>query len=187
MYCLQAVEATDPVLHELAATITEACIVPLGQDLSLLPMTDALFDAVTVAGAPELDGFWKAPAGFGHVLAACSATGAVAYVEAEYFGGVGRQAMQVWDAGKVVLGPLHLAEGEQGSQEVSPGPAAAATLNYATNSGLISHSAVTFDSPLFPVRRELAACQPKRPERGQRGALCHCPINGVARSGRDGR
>jgi hypothetical protein len=112
MYCLQAVIATGSVLRELTVTVTKARIVPLGQHLWLLPVTDALFKAVTVAGAPELDGFWKAPAGFDRVLAACSATGPLAYVEADYFGGTGTQAAQVWDAGKVVLGPLHLTEEE---------------------------------------------------------------------------
>lgn len=112
MYCLQAVIATESVLRELAATVTKARIVPLGQHLSLLPMTDAQLKAVTAAGAPKLDGFWKAPAGFGRVLAACSATGPLAYVEADYFGGTGIQTAQVWDAGKVVLGPLHVSEGE---------------------------------------------------------------------------
>jgi hypothetical protein len=77
----------------------------------MLPMTDALFDAVTVSGAPQLDGFWKAPAaGFGRALAACSTNGPVAYVEAEYFGGTGEQSAVVWDAGQVVLSHLHLAE-----------------------------------------------------------------------------
>ncbi|WP_326800616.1 hypothetical protein OIE49_00985 [Streptomyces sp. NBC_01788] len=103
MYCLQAVIATESVLRKLADSITEACIVPLGQHLWLLPMTDALFGVVTSAGAPELDGFWKAPAGFDRLLTACSETGPVAYVEAEYFGGVGTQTAQVWDAGKIVL------------------------------------------------------------------------------------
>ncbi|MFG2004389.1 hypothetical protein ACGFNU_35080 [Spirillospora sp. NPDC048911] len=112
MYCLQAVVATEPVLLELAVAGAEARIVPLGQHLSLLPMTDALFDAVTVAGAAELAGFCKAPAGLGRVLAACSATGPVAYIEADYFGGTGTQSAQVWDEGRVVLGPVHLAEGE---------------------------------------------------------------------------
>lgn len=120
MYCLQAVIATQSVLRELTATVTKARIVPLGQHLSLLPMTDTLFEAVTVAGAPELDGFWKAPAGFDRVLAACSATGPLAYIEADYFGGTGTQAAQVWDAGKVVLGPLHLTEGEPLPRTGSP-------------------------------------------------------------------
>ncbi|WP_225992740.1 hypothetical protein [Actinomadura rudentiformis] len=108
------------MLRELTGSITEARIVPLSQHLSLLPMTDALFDAVTVAGAPGLDGFWKAPAGFDRVLATCSAAGPVAYIEADYFGGVGTQTAQVWDAGKVILGPLHLAEGESSPAAGTP-------------------------------------------------------------------
>ncbi|NEA72598.1 hypothetical protein C8250_015340 [Streptomyces sp. So13.3] len=112
MYCLQAVIATESVLRELAGSMTEACIVPLGQHLWLLPMTDALSDAVAVAGTPKLDGFRKAPAGFDRLLTSCSQTGPVAYIEAEYFGGAGTQSTQVWDGGTIVLGPLSLAEGE---------------------------------------------------------------------------
>ena len=111
-YQLQGAIATEPVLRKLAGTVEEACIVPLAERLCLLPMTDALFDAVTVAGAAELDGFWKAPAGFGDILAACSAEGPVTYVEADYFGGSGTQSAQVWVGGQVVLGPLHLAAGK---------------------------------------------------------------------------
>jgi hypothetical protein len=110
MYRLQAVIAAEQVLRDLAGAFEDAHIVSLGQCLSLLPMTDALFDAVTVAGTPRLDGFWKAPAGFGRTLAACSVNGPVAYVEAEYFGGTGEQSAMVWDAGQVVLAHLHLAE-----------------------------------------------------------------------------
>jgi hypothetical protein len=33
----------------------------------------------------------------------------VAYVEADYSGGVGEQSVEVWDSGKVVLDHLHLA------------------------------------------------------------------------------
>ncbi|WP_330334724.1 hypothetical protein OHS33_36535 [Streptomyces sp. NBC_00536] len=120
MYCLQAAIATESVLRELAGSTTEARIVPLGQDLWLFPMTDALFDAVTVAEAPELDGFWKAPAGFDRLLSACSKAGPVAYVEADYFGGAGAQNALTWDAGKIVLGPLRLAEGEPASTAGTP-------------------------------------------------------------------
>jgi len=111
MYRLQAVIAADHVLRDLAGAFEDARIVLLTGRLSLLPTTDTLFDAITVARTmPPLDGFWKAPAGFGRAMAACSAHGPVAYVEAEYFGGTGEQSAMVWDAGQVVLGHLHLAE-----------------------------------------------------------------------------
>ncbi|WP_410566163.1 hypothetical protein [Amycolatopsis sp. cmx-4-61] len=105
-YQLQGAIAIETALRELAGTAEDACIVPLTQHLCLLPMTDALFDAVTVAGAAKLDGFRKAPAGFGHASAACSTSGPAAYVEADYFVGTGTQSAQVWGGGQIVLGPL---------------------------------------------------------------------------------
>jgi hypothetical protein len=115
MYCLRAVIATEQVLSELAGAIEDAHgahIVFLGQHLPLLPTTDALFDAATAAGASSPGGLSNVPAAFGRMLAACSANGPVAYVEAEFFGGTGEQHAQVWDNGAVVLGPLHLGENE---------------------------------------------------------------------------
>lgn len=40
------------------------------------------------------------------MAAAASTGGALAYVEADFFGGVGTQAAVVWDGGRLVLGPL---------------------------------------------------------------------------------
>jgi hypothetical protein len=115
MYCLRAVIATEQVLSELVGIIEDAHdahVAFLGQHLSLLAMTDVLFDAVAVAEASLPDGLSKVPAALDRLLAACSANGPVAYVEAEFFGGTGEQAAQVWDSGEVVLGPLHLGENE---------------------------------------------------------------------------
>lgn len=119
-YRLQAVIAAESLLRELVGSVGGATIVPLGQHLSLLPMTDELFDAVTEPGAPELDGFWKVPAGFGHALAACSEGGPVAYVEADYFGGTGTQSALAWESGKVIIGPLRVAVGEPSPVDGSP-------------------------------------------------------------------
>jgi hypothetical protein len=118
MYRLEAVIGAAPALR--AGSFADAHVVPLAGHLSLMPMTDALFDAVTITGAPVLDGFWKAPAGLGGALSACSKAGPVAYVEADYFGGTGTQAAQVWDAGEVVLGPLCKAERESFPAAGSP-------------------------------------------------------------------
>ncbi|MBE1573065.1 hypothetical protein ACFORH_30690 [Amycolatopsis roodepoortensis] len=104
MYCLQAVLVTEPARGELLASVEGARLVPLGHHLSLMPLTEALSD----------DGEFRT------VLVACSEHGAVAYVEAEYFGGVGTQSAQVWDRGETVLGPLHLAEDEQAPAAGSP-------------------------------------------------------------------
>ncbi|MFF1279205.1 hypothetical protein ACFVY4_00120 [Streptomyces sp. NPDC058299] len=44
----------------------------------------------------------------------------MAYAEAEYFGGVGEENAAVWRDGELVLGPLHLAEGEPAPAGGSP-------------------------------------------------------------------
>lgn len=104
MYCLQAVVVTESARAELLASVEGARLVPLGYHLSLMPLPETL---------PEAGEFRIA-------LAACSEHGAVAYVEAEYFGGVGTQSAQVWDRGETVLGPLHLAEDEPALAAGSP-------------------------------------------------------------------
>ena len=65
------------------------------------------FDEVRQDGAePSVPGFWKLPTGFDRLLANWSTCGPVAYVEADYFGGVGTQVAAVWDGGQLVLGPV---------------------------------------------------------------------------------
>lgn len=120
MYCLQAVIAAEQVLGSPAGTVTAPRAVPLGQGLALLPMTDEFFDAVTIGSAPRPAGFWKMPGGFDLTLAAWSAHGPIAYVEADFFGGRGEQHAQVWDEGAVVLGPLHLQVNEPFPDTGSP-------------------------------------------------------------------
>ncbi|MEU0881995.1 hypothetical protein ABZ345_25560 [Lentzea sp. NPDC005914] len=77
MYVLQAVIAPSGVLNSR--------VVPLGQDLVLLPLS-------SMPGE--------------NVLAQWSLSGPVALVEAEFFGGCGSQQAQVWEHGRRVLGPL---------------------------------------------------------------------------------
>ncbi|HVK20844.1 MAG TPA: hypothetical protein VM677_05740 [Actinokineospora sp.] len=116
-YRIEAVIAAEHVLRVLAK---HAHIVPLGQNLSLLLMTDEFHDSVVVADATRVNAFWKLPAGFDRPLAACSTHGTVAYVEADYTGGVGCQAAQVWADGRVVLGPLRVGIGEPHPADGSP-------------------------------------------------------------------
>jgi hypothetical protein len=112
MYCLEAVIAEEAVLRELVGSVPGAHIVELDHRLSLVPATKALFGAIAAAETPRLDGFWRAPAGLAAVLAACSSNGPAAYVEAEFFGGLGMQSAQVWHGKEVVFGPLHMPEEE---------------------------------------------------------------------------
>jgi hypothetical protein len=109
-YELQAVIASTDLLRAATADLAHARLAPLRQGFTLLPITDDLFDSVTDRAADQMPGFWRLPNGFDRVLAAWSHTGAVAYVEAEYFGGTGEQHAAVWHHGNLTLSPPHLAD-----------------------------------------------------------------------------
>lgn len=119
-YVLQAVIAGDELLSSAARHIPGARVAPLRQGLSLLPMTDEVFDGVK-DGSPAGDlGFWRLPGGFERLLAQWSVSGPLAYVEAEYFGGAGEQRAAVWADGALVLGPLEVPTKNRFSRTVSP-------------------------------------------------------------------
>lgn len=119
-YVLQAVIASTDLLTASADAVPAASVLPLRQGLSLVPMTDELFDAVTDGTSTHSLGFWKLPGGFDTVLASWSHRGPVAYVEAEYFGGIGSQRAAVWEHGSLIFGPIGLDEGEPTPIDGSP-------------------------------------------------------------------
>ncbi|MGC5365570.1 hypothetical protein ACPXCE_28510 [Streptomyces sp. DT24] len=119
-YALQAVIAADDLLRAASREVPGAQVVPLGQGLSLMPMTDEVFDAVTDGSDGGDLGFWRLPGGFATLLAQWAAAGPIAYVEAEYFGGVGEQRAAVWADGSLALGPLDEPTKKRFSRAVSP-------------------------------------------------------------------
>lgn len=119
-YVLQGVLGRSSVL-EPCRLFEHARVVTLDQGVCLLLMSDEFFDEVRQGGAePGLPGFWKLPTGFDRVLADWSIRGPVAYVEADYFGGVGTQVAVVWDAGQLVLGPVVELERPLAPEDPSP-------------------------------------------------------------------
>lgn len=119
-YELQAVIAANGLLRIASREVPGARVVSLRQGLSLMPMTDKLFDALTDGSTAGALGFWRLPGGFERLLAQWSSAGPVAYVEAEYFGGVGEQRAAVWADGSLALGPLDVPAKKWFSQAVSP-------------------------------------------------------------------
>ncbi|WAZ26685.1 hypothetical protein STRCI_008297 [Streptomyces cinnabarinus] len=111
-YVLQAVIAGEQVLRAAVRDLPAARLATLGQGLALMPLTDALCDAVASGRGRGARGFRWLPDGFDVAVAGWSAAGPVAYVEAEYFGGAGEQRAAAWDGGTLVLGPLHVEEGQ---------------------------------------------------------------------------
>ncbi|MFG2658671.1 hypothetical protein [Streptomyces sp. NPDC048425] len=144
-YDLQAVIADAEALRAVARDLPRAQLASIGQGLSLMPMTDALFDSVTDGGGTGDLGFWRLPGGFEKSLAAWSAAGPVAYVEAEYFGGVGEQRAAVWDGGTIALGPLHEEPGRRLPLDGSPVSQALRWLGVVATAGQDEFSAVGLD------------------------------------------
>lgn len=94
-----------PVLETIAADTTPAALCSL--DIADLPGGTPLSvrrrqDLIT---GPE-SGFEVLTPGLAALIEAASTIDAVAYVEADYLGRDGRQAAAVWQAGRLVLGPL---------------------------------------------------------------------------------
>ncbi|MFF3528193.1 hypothetical protein ACFYX5_16140 [Streptomyces rubiginosohelvolus] len=119
-YDVQAVIAGDEALRIASRELPGSAVVRLGQGLSMMPMTDELFDAVTDGSGSGHLGFWRLPGGFEALLAQWSAAGPIAYVEAEHFGGVGKQRAAVWADGSLALGPLDEPMKQDLSGAISP-------------------------------------------------------------------
>jgi hypothetical protein len=119
-YTLEAVVGASDAVIAGALRYPDAVVVPLHDNLSLVPITDELFDAITDRTSVRSWGFRKLPGGFDRALASWSTVGPVGYVEADFFGGVGSQRAVLWVAAELVLGPLHVGEGEPFSSVGSP-------------------------------------------------------------------
>jgi hypothetical protein len=119
-YTLEAVIGLATVLSVVTQDQAGAVIVPLRQGLSLVPMTDQLFDELTDGSPSRPPGFWKFPGGFHHMLCSWSSHGPIAYVEAEYFGGIGRQCSAVWNGGTLIFGPAAIDDGQPGPVTGTP-------------------------------------------------------------------
>jgi hypothetical protein len=117
---LKAVVADSELLTALTADFPSARIARLRHGLTLMPVTDALLTALGAESQVRRAGFWSLTAGLDQQLAQWSKGGPVSYVECEYFGGVGEENAAVWRDGSVVLGPLHLLEGETAPVEGTP-------------------------------------------------------------------
>ncbi|MER5431176.1 hypothetical protein [Streptomyces sp. NPDC002588] len=141
-YSLRAVITGPDVLRDIAREVPAARSAPLAQGLSLLPMTEDLFDSVTNGDATRPLGFHWLPGGFDGRLAAWSAAGPVAFVEADFFGGVGEQRAAVWAGGRLVLGPLDVGEDDPFPPAGSPISQALRRLGVAAPAGEDEFSAV---------------------------------------------
>jgi hypothetical protein len=95
--------------HEIAlqgASAAGSRVIALPQGLGLVPVTSAVRGRlgqgdVTPFGPP----FWSLTGGVEALARRISQADAIAYLEADIFGGAGTQAAVLWRGGEVVLGP----------------------------------------------------------------------------------
>jgi hypothetical protein len=124
-YTLEAVVTKRALAAALAKRFPAASPVELAQGFVLVPITLPLIAEIS-AGRPWREGAQlvggcviydahgkiversssQLPQALADALADISQFGAVAYLEAEFFGGYGIQASVIWEGGEIVLGPL---------------------------------------------------------------------------------
>jgi hypothetical protein len=108
-YVLRAVVGGVDVVRGVSQAVGEG-VVELAQGFGLVPITDEAFDRV--GGGEGEDGevlgepFWFLSRAIEAICVQASAKGALAYLEAELFGGAGMQAAVVWSGGRVDLDPV---------------------------------------------------------------------------------
>lgn len=108
-HTIQGFIAKTKILQEGAHWVTDAHVIPLSQSLSLLPVTEGLHDGL-MSEPPRVrkpyKEFWRLSFEMEAFALRKSRLGAVAYVETDYFGGVGQQAAILWKDGSAIVGPL---------------------------------------------------------------------------------
>ncbi|MGN7412379.1 hypothetical protein [Paenibacillus sp. SAF-068] len=78
-------------------------IIPLINSLVAIPLTDDLFDEINTNKGITITNYEYLTDQIGKFCSEISQSGRTAYVEAEYFGGVGSQNGIVWELGEVIF------------------------------------------------------------------------------------
>jgi hypothetical protein len=99
--------------------------VPLAQGFALVPVAEGLLRSLNRHAfrqeATTRDGFERLTEPVYELGLRLSAEGIIAYVEAEYFGGIGGQDAVVWEQGRLAMEPLHALLGRERLPGTVPG------------------------------------------------------------------
>jgi hypothetical protein len=105
-YFLQALIGKSQTLKANVSLFQNARIVLLEHDIAIIPITDELCEEIDAINQIEVEGFNKLSPKIEEWAMRISATGLVAHVVAEFFGGDGGQSAIAWNASSRVLGPI---------------------------------------------------------------------------------
>ena len=110
MHHLQAVLGKGPVVSDLASRWHRARVIDLPQSFALIPLSRALREDIDELVGDDrqrrFPSFRSLSDAVAEIVEDASLGGPLALIETEFFGGAGEQRSVVWDAGRVVLGPL---------------------------------------------------------------------------------
>jgi hypothetical protein len=109
-HALRAVIGPTGSASDFASRWVAARAVALPQGFMLIPVTDALIDDISeLYGSNRPDPFVELSflsAALADAISQSSGEGPLAYIETDYFGGIGQQNAIAWDGRRVVFGPL---------------------------------------------------------------------------------
>ncbi len=107
-YELRALVGKRSLLEQHATRYQHTVMAKLRQGIALIPLSEDLPDEIQcLVDEPQpFEELWFLGSRVAKWAEEISKEGPIAYVEAEYHGGVGSQAAVVWDHEVVVLGPL---------------------------------------------------------------------------------
>lgn len=102
-YTHQAFVGGSQVLR--AGVVPGATVVPLNSTLAILPLVEMVASDTGIPSLPLTDDRLAALPAITRLGEKLSTLGRVAYVEAEFFGGMGKQANCLFESGRLVGGP----------------------------------------------------------------------------------
>ena len=104
---IQAFISREELLREITQHYPTAIVIPLSQGFGMLPVTKPFYDGLPNPQHPdEADNrFLYLGPKLLQIGKAFSVKAPLAYVETEYFGGVGFQGAVVWANGQMIFGP----------------------------------------------------------------------------------
>ena len=109
-YELEALVAKESLLRKHQSAFSKAYVAPFAPGFALIPVTDAFKEEVNrqapERSKPELHGFASLSPAVAAWAERISLDGAVAYIEADYFGDRGSEVAIVWQDGMIAAGPL---------------------------------------------------------------------------------
>ncbi len=104
-YFLYALIGKSETFKEEVLPYKNARVVQLGQGIAIIPITDELYEEID--SSDEIEKFEKLSSEIKEWAQRISSVAPVAYIEAEFFGGVGGQSAILWKTESCVLGPIH--------------------------------------------------------------------------------